>query len=151
MYVCVFVHCHCTVCVCVCVVLSVCLSLCLCVLYLQYIRIKERPSLSVFLPDFVHGYLAVMLLTSPVAIVIAGVWTFLQTFLHINLFRGYCRQHLYCFHFDFRYVTLDRYIDIYIYILYVFLHVTATMNLYHNLYCANERWPISIADNLKLG
>ena len=100
----------------VCVVLSVCLSLCLCVLYLQYIHIKERPSLSVFLPDCVHGYLAVMLLTSPVAIVIAGVWTFLQTFLHINLFRGYRRQHLYCFHFDFRYVTLDRYIDIYIYI-----------------------------------
>ena len=69
-----------------CVVLSVGPSLCLCVLCLHYIRIKERPSLSVFLPDYVHGYLAVMLLTSPVAIVVAGVWTFLQTFLHIDLF-----------------------------------------------------------------
>ena len=30
------------------------------------------------------------------------------------VFRGCCRQPLYCFHFDFQYVTLVRYIYIYI-------------------------------------
>ena len=29
--------------------------------------------------------------------------------------------------------------------------VAATMNLYYNLYCTVKRWPISNADNLKLG
>ena len=33
-----------------------------------------------------------------------------------TLFRGCLRQPLYCFHFNFRYVTLVRYIYIYIYI-----------------------------------
>ena len=69
-------------CVWVCVILSVFV----CVSSLQYISMKERPSLSVFLPDYVHGYLAVMLLSSPVGIVVAGVLTFSQTFLHIDLF-----------------------------------------------------------------
>ena len=40
-----------------------------------------------------------------------------------QVIRGCHRQPLYCFHFDFRYVTLvryiDRYIDIYIYIICV--------------------------------
>ena len=35
-------------------------------------------------------------------------------FEQINVFRGCHRQPLYCFHFDFRYVTLVRYIYIYI-------------------------------------
>ena len=40
---------------------------------------------------------------------------------------------LYCFHFDFRYVTLD----IYIYNMHPYASV-ATLNLYANLYCAEE-------------
>ena len=35
--------------------------------------------------DCVHSYLAVMILICPVGIVVAGVQTYLQTFLHIDL------------------------------------------------------------------
>ena len=58
-------------------------------------------------------------------------------------FVGIMRQPLYCFHFDFRYVMLN----IYIYIYNVFLCVTTTMNLYLNLYCAKQRWPLLNVDN----
>ena len=85
MYICVFVLY--VLCVYLCAFVCVVLSLCVCVSFLQYIHIKERPSLSVFLPDCVLGFLAVMLLISPVGIVIAGVQIFFQTFLHINLFQ----------------------------------------------------------------
>ena len=40
----------------------------------------------------------------------------LVLFLSLIFFRGCHRQPLYCFHFDFRYVTLVQYIYIYIYI-----------------------------------
>ena len=36
---------------------------------------------------------------------------------------------------------------IYIYVYNVFLRITATMNLYYNLYCTKYRWQISNADN----
>ena len=40
-----------------------------------------------------------------------------------TLFRGCHRQPLYCFYFDFRYVTLVRYVYIYIYIYIMCSHV----------------------------
>ena len=61
---------------------------------------------------------------------ITGLIYFSHANIFTNIFRG-CRRQYY-----FRNVTLDIYIYIYIYIYNVFLHVTATMNLYYNLYCA---------------
>ena len=36
-------------------------------------------------------------------------------------------------------------------IIYAFLSIIATMNLYYNLYCVIKRWPITNDENLKLG
>ena len=53
---------------------------------------------------------------------VKGTCTVMGNYLHLLIcnvfivFRGCHRQPLYCFHFDFRYVTLDIYIYIYIYI-----------------------------------
>ena len=61
--------------------------------------------------------------------------------MKIIFFRGCLRQPLYYFHFDFRYVTLDRYIYIYIYIYNMCFHAsTTTLNLYANLYYAKTKW-----------
>ena len=48
-------------------------------------------------------------------------------FYLIHIFRGCLRQPLYCFHFDFRYVTLVRYIYIYIYT-YIYIICVPTRN-----------------------
>ena len=53
-----------------------------------------------------------------------------------------------CFHFHFRYVTLVRYI--YIYIICVPTHNRNNKFILY-LYCSKKRWPISNAENLKLG
>ena len=55
------------------------------------------------------------------------------------IFRGCLRQPLYCFHFHFRYVTLDIYIYRYIYNM-CFHTSTTTLNLYANLYYAKTKW-----------
>ena len=59
--------------------------------------------------------------------------------LYNYIIRGCRRQPLYYFHFDFRYVTLDRYIYIYIYNM-CFHASTTTLNLYANLYYAKIKW-----------
>ena len=51
------------------------------------------------------------------------------------LFRGCCRQPLYCFHLDFRCVTLVRYIYIYIYIYNIDLKKSLIIE---NLYNSNR-------------
>ena len=47
------------------------------------------------------------------------IYYILKNYIKSYIFRGCLWQPLYCFHFDFRYVTLDIYIYIYIYIICV--------------------------------
>ena len=56
------------------------------------------------------------------------------------VFRGSHRHPLYCFHFDFRYVTLVRYIYIYIYIYIICIPTLLLQHLFYTeIYIAQKK------------